>query len=148
MAEPGRGRRPVRRLRLRARLRGRILGKPTDAAPTRPPAGGACAAARASCTPATACAAATRSFLDSASTVVHFADVSDAEIAAYADREPLHVAGAFTLDGYGGAFVRGIEGDPHNVVGISLPLLRLLVPTSASSGRACGARGRGLTIRP
>lgn len=67
-------------------------------------------------------------FLDSASTVVHFADVSDAEIAAYvATGEPLHVAGAFTLDGYGGAFVRGIEGDPHNVVGISLPLLRLLV---------------------
>lgn len=67
-------------------------------------------------------------FLDSASTVVHFADVTDAEIAAYvATGEPLHVAGAFTLDGYGGAFVRGIEGDPHNVVGISLPLLRLLV---------------------
>jgi septum formation protein len=67
-------------------------------------------------------------FLDSASTVVHFADVSDAEIDAYvATGEPLHVAGAFTLDGYGGAFVRGIEGDPHNVVGISLPLLRLLV---------------------
>ncbi len=67
-------------------------------------------------------------FLDSASTVVHFADVTDAEIDAYvATGEPLHVAGAFTLDGYGGAFVRGIEGDPHNVVGISLPLLRLLV---------------------
>ena len=67
-------------------------------------------------------------FLDSASTVVHFADVTDAEIAAYvATGEPLHVAGAFTLDGYGGAFVRGIEGDPHNVVGISLPLLRHLV---------------------
>jgi len=63
-----------------------------------------------------------------ASTVVHFADVSDAEIAAYvATGEPLHVAGAFTIDGYGGAFVTGIEGDHHNVVGLSLPLLRDLL---------------------
>jgi septum formation protein len=37
------------------------------------------------------------------------------------------VAGAFTLDGLGGAFVRGVEGDPHTVVGLSLPLLRDLV---------------------
>nr|WP_239579742.1 nucleoside triphosphate pyrophosphatase [Microlunatus panaciterrae] len=60
-----------------------------------------------------------------ASTVVHFADLSDAEITAYVETgEPLVVAGAFTLDGLGGAFVTGIEGDPHNVVGISLPLLR------------------------
>lgn len=63
-----------------------------------------------------------------ASTTVHFADVSDAEIAAYvATGEPLHVAGAFTVDGLGGAFVTGIEGDHHNVVGLSLPLLRDLV---------------------
>jgi septum formation protein len=62
------------------------------------------------------------------STVVHFADVSDAEIAAYVESgEPLHVAGAFTIDGLGGAFVTGIEGDHHNVVGLSLPLLRDLV---------------------
>lgn len=61
------------------------------------------------------------------STVVHFADVSDAEIAAYVGTgEPLNVAGAFTVDGLGGAFVRGIEGDHHNVVGLSLPLLREL----------------------
>jgi septum formation protein len=61
----------------------------------------------------------------SADTVVHFADVSDAEIDAYVGTgEPLHVAGAFTIDGLGGAFVRGIEGDPHTVVGIGLPLLR------------------------
>jgi septum formation protein len=63
-----------------------------------------------------------------ASTTVHFADVSDDEIAAYvATGEPLHVAGAFTVDGLGGAFVTGIEGDHHNVVGVSLPLLRELV---------------------
>jgi septum formation protein len=63
-----------------------------------------------------------------ASTTVHFADVSDEEIAAYvATGEPLHVAGAFTVDGLGGAFVTGIEGDHHNVVGVSLPLVRDLV---------------------
>jgi septum formation protein len=62
------------------------------------------------------------------STVVHFADVTDDEIAAYVESgEPLHVAGAFTIDGLGGAFVTGIEGDHHNVVGLSLPLLRDLV---------------------
>lgn len=62
------------------------------------------------------------------STLVHFADVSDDEVEAYvATGEPLHVAGAFTIDGLGGAFVRGIEGDHHNVVGVSLPLVRELV---------------------
>jgi septum formation protein len=63
-----------------------------------------------------------------ASTTVHFAEVSDEEVAAYvATGEPLGVAGAFTTDGLGGAFVRGIEGDHHNVVGVSLPLLRDLL---------------------
>jgi septum formation protein len=62
------------------------------------------------------------------STVVHFAEVTDDEIAAYVDSgEPLEVAGAFTIDGLGGAFVTRIEGDHHNVVGLSLPLLRDLV---------------------
>ncbi|HEX5861461.1 MAG TPA: Maf family protein [Nocardioides sp.] len=69
-----------------------------------------------------------------ASTTVHFAEVSDAEIAAYvATGEPLSVAGAFTVDGMGGAFVTGIEGDHHNVVGLSLPLVREL---TAELGRA------------
>ncbi|GAB3770825.1 Maf family protein [Nocardioides ginsengisegetis] len=62
-----------------------------------------------------------------ASTTVHFAEVTDEEIHAYvATGEPLWVAGAFTVDGLGGAFVREIEGDHHNVVGVSLPLLREL----------------------
>jgi len=62
-----------------------------------------------------------------AATTVYFADLTSQEIRAYvATGEPLNVAGAFTLDGIGGAFVRGIQGDPHNVVGISLPLLRLM----------------------
>ncbi|MFI0979806.1 Maf family protein [Streptomyces sp. NPDC021093] len=63
-----------------------------------------------------------------ASTTVHFAEPSDAEIAAYvASGEPLYVAGAFTLDGRSAPFVRGIEGDPGNVIGLSLPLLRDLL---------------------
>lgn len=63
-----------------------------------------------------------------AATTVHFAQVSDEEVTAYvATGEPLAVAGAFTVDGLGGAFVTGIEGDHHNVVGVSLPLLRELV---------------------
>ncbi|WP_203567357.1 Maf family protein [Aestuariimicrobium ganziense] len=63
-----------------------------------------------------------------ASTTVTFADLTDAEIAAYAATgEPQRVAGAFTLDGHGGAFVTRIEGDPHNVVGISLPLVRQML---------------------
>jgi septum formation protein len=62
-----------------------------------------------------------------ASTTVHFADLDDAEIEAYvATGEPLEVAGAFTVDGLGGAFVTKIEGDHHNVVGVSLPLVREL----------------------
>ena len=62
------------------------------------------------------------------STLVHFADVTDEEIAAYVETgEPLEVAGGFTVDGLGGAFVTRVEGDYHNVVGLSLPLLRDLV---------------------
>jgi septum formation protein len=63
-----------------------------------------------------------------ASATVHFARLSDAEIDAYvATGEPLRVAGAFTVDGLGGAFVTGVEGDPHTVVGLSLPVLRDLL---------------------
>jgi septum formation protein len=61
-------------------------------------------------------------------TTVHFAEVTDAEIAAYvATGEPLEVAGAFTLDGRGAAFIERIEGDHSNVVGLSLPTLRVLL---------------------
>lgn len=63
-----------------------------------------------------------------ASTKVRFADLSDAEIEAYiATGEPLQVAGAFTIDGLGGPFVDGIEGDPSTVIGLSLPTLRRLL---------------------
>jgi septum formation protein len=61
-------------------------------------------------------------------TVVHFGEPTDAEIAAYvATGEPLHVAGAFTLDGRAAPFVDGIEGDASNVIGLSLPVLRSLL---------------------
>lgn len=63
-----------------------------------------------------------------ASTTVAFADLTDDEIAAYvATGEPVEVAGAFTIDGLGGAYITGLEGDPHAVVGISLPLLRTML---------------------
>ena len=63
-----------------------------------------------------------------AATIVHFAELTDGEIEAYvATGEPMQVAGAFTIDGLGGAYVTGIEGDHHNVVGISLPLLRVMM---------------------
>jgi septum formation protein len=65
--------------------------------------------------------------LDVNPTMVRFGEISDEELEAYlATGEPLHVAGAFTLDGLGGWFVESIVGDPSNVVGISLPLLRRL----------------------
>jgi len=65
---------------------------------------------------------------DVGTTVVHFGDVTDEEIERYvASGEPLNVAGAFTIDGRGGAFVERIEGDPGNVIGLSLPLLRRLL---------------------
>ena len=61
-------------------------------------------------------------------TKVHFANLSDIEIERYvATGEPLNVAGAFTIDGLGGAFVERIEGDYHTVVGLSLVELRRLV---------------------
>lgn len=65
-----------------------------------------------------------------ASTIVRFEEISDAEIDAYVDSgEPLHVAGSFTIDGLGGPFIAGVEGDHHSVVGISLPLLRSMANT-------------------
>jgi len=63
-----------------------------------------------------------------AATVVYFGEPSDEEVLAYvASGEPLRVAGAFTIDGLGGAFVDRLEGDHSNVVGLSRPLLRKLM---------------------
>lgn len=61
-------------------------------------------------------------------TTVRFATPDPAELDAYlATGEPLTVAGAFTIDGFGGWFVEGIDGDHSNVIGISLPLVRRLL---------------------
>lgn len=61
-------------------------------------------------------------------TTVRFATPSDEEIDAYlASGEPLGVAGGFTIDGLGGWFVDGVDGDPSNVIGISLPMTRRLL---------------------
>ena len=87
-----------------------------------------------------------------ASTTVHFARLSDEEIDAYvATGEPLQVAGAFTIDGLGGAFVSAIEGDHHNVVGLSLPLLRDLLADAGIGWfdllTTVEVRGRGRSVR-
>lgn len=67
---------------------------------------------------ATAVAAASVTFAD---------DIDDEEIAAYvASGEPLHVAGAFTVDSLGGAFISRVDGDPSTVVGMSLSTIRRL----------------------
>jgi len=62
---------------------------------------------------------------DRVTTKVTFTEMTDEEIADYvASEEPLHVAGGFTLDGFGSPFIPVIEGDYTNVVGISMPFLR------------------------
>lgn len=59
---------------------------------------------------------------------VVFGHPSDVEIERYiASGEPLEVAGGFTIDGLGGPFIEEIHGDPHGVIGLSLPLLRRLL---------------------
>jgi septum formation protein len=63
-----------------------------------------------------------------ARTVVRFGAPTEAEIAAYvASGEPMAVAGGFCIDGLGAPFVEGVDGDPGNVIGLSLPLLRLML---------------------
>lgn len=63
-----------------------------------------------------------------ASTIVRLGTMSEQEMDDYlATGEPLQVAGGFTLDALGGAFVEGVDGDPSNVVGISLPTVRRLL---------------------
>lgn len=76
-----------------------------------------------------------------ARTRVRFANVTEDEIEAYiATGEPQHVAGGFTIDGYGAAFVTGLGGDHHNVLGISVPLLRSLLADMGVSWTALWGR--------
>lgn len=66
-----------------------------------------------------------REIADRVTTKVTFSELTDREIEDYiASGEPLHVAGGFTLDGFGSPFIPVIEGDYTNVVGISMPFLR------------------------
>lgn len=63
--------------------------------------------------------------VETSTTTVHFAQASEADIAAYAHSgEPLQCAGAFTLEAMGGWFIDHIEGDPSSVIGLSLPVVR------------------------
>ena len=63
-----------------------------------------------------------------AATTVRFGAPSPDEIAAYvATGEPLQAAGGFTIEGFGAPFVEGIDGDPSNVLGLSMPLLRRML---------------------
>ncbi len=69
-----------------------------------------------------------RSITRFSATKVWFSDISDEQIKKYvASGEPLQVAGAFTIDSLGGAFIDRIEGDYHTVVGLSLKLLREMI---------------------
>jgi septum formation protein len=85
-----------------------------------------------------------RTSTEVASTTVRFADITDDEIELYCGTgEPSQVAGAFTIDGLGGWFVDGIDGDHHNVVGVSLPLLRRML-----AGLGYGLTDIGYPRRP
>ena len=110
-------------------LDGRPLGKPLDAADAtarwKAMRGRAGVLRTGHCVIDTASG---RQVSETAATTVRFGSPDDAEIAAYvASGEPLHVAGAFTLDGRSAPFLDGIDGDPGNVIGLSLPLLRRLL---------------------
>ncbi|MFF2547768.1 nucleoside triphosphate pyrophosphatase [Kitasatospora sp. NPDC058063] len=110
-------------------LDGRALGKPADAAEAlarwQSMRGRAGVLRTGHCVIDTATG---RQSSATASTTVRFGTPDDVEVAAYvASGEPLHVAGAFTLDGRSAPFIDGIDGDPGNVIGLSLPLLRRLL---------------------
>lgn len=71
---------------------------------------------------------------DTGITAVHFGSPTETDLEAYLESgEPLGVAGGFTLDGLGGWFIEGIDGDPSNVIGLSLPLLRRMLATAGLS---------------
>ncbi|OBB33344.1 septum formation inhibitor Maf [Mycolicibacterium peregrinum] len=78
--------------------------------------------------------AVTHRLADTGITAVHFGSPTEADLEAYLrSGEPLGVAGGFTIDGLGGWFVDGIEGDPSNVIGLSLPLLRRMLASAGVS---------------
>ena len=67
-------------------------------------------------------------------TMVRFGVPTESELTDYiASGEPLGVAGGFTIDGLGGWFLEGIDGDPSNVVGLGLSLTRRLLESAGCS---------------
>lgn len=71
--------------------------------------------------------------------VVHFSELSDDDIDLYCSTgEPANVAGGFTIDGFGGWFIDRIDGDPSNVVGVSLAIVRLMLAEQGYSLRDIG----------
>jgi len=82
----------------------------------------------------------THQVTETAVTTVRFGHPDDDDLEAYlASGEPLRVAGGFTLDGLGGWFVDGVDGDPSSVIGISLPMLRRLLRRAGLSVAALWA---------
>ncbi|WP_029107235.1 nucleoside triphosphate pyrophosphatase [Mycobacterium sp. URHD0025] len=78
--------------------------------------------------------AVTHRIADTGITAVHFGSPTEGDLEAYLrSGEPLGVAGGFTLDGLGGWFIEGIDGDPSNVIGLSLPLLRRMLSAAGLS---------------
>ncbi|MGB8404111.1 MAG: Maf family nucleotide pyrophosphatase [Mycobacterium sp.] len=111
---------------------GRLSGKPGSAQAARRQwdsmAGRAGVLHTGHCVVRMAAGAVTGQVCELGSTTVHFGSPTAADLDAYvATGEPLWVAGAFTLDGLGGWFIDRIEGDPSNVIGLSLPLLRAML---------------------
>lgn len=81
---------------------------------------------------------------ETAITTVYFGTPSASDLEAYlASGESLRVAGGFTLDGLGGWFIDGVQGNPSNVIGLSLPLLRSLVQRCGLSVAALWAGNAG-----
>lgn len=67
-------------------------------------------------------------------TVVHFAKMSEADIAWYVSTgEPADKAGAYGMQGRGGAFVTSIEGSYDNVIGLPRHRIRHLLPHSTQT---------------
>lgn len=82
----------------------------------------------------------THSEAETSTTTVHFGTPSAEDLEAYlVSGESLRVAGGFTLDGLGGWFIDGVDGDPANVIGISLPLLRGMLARAGLSVAALWA---------
>jgi septum formation protein len=69
-----------------------------------------------------------RTVMGLGATTIRFGTPTEEEIEAYAvTGEPLSLAGSFSIDGRAAAFLDGIDGDPSNVIGLSLPVLRRLL---------------------